>query len=176
MGHFIVNTVRRQHTRHLRRMSPTRHRFTQKICGGEIRLVRNNYVEVSEAFLNKHRVELQGLCADGYIEIRRGAPNGKMYIFGGGDAEVSEATAAPEAVETSEGAGAEETSEPDREGEGEVAAEAEVTEEAPELPDEAPDGSWTKTKLLEYATSMFGSDHAGELGKLTKREILEQLS
>jgi hypothetical protein len=170
---FIINTVRRTHTRTLRRDSTTRHRFTQRICSGQIRLVRQQNIEIRPEFLDTHRVELQRLQSEGCIEVRVGAPNGALFDFGGSDA-VSKATVAPAEVPASTEAGEPEA--PEEDGGGEEVAELEIEVNQEEPLAEVPDMSWTKTKLLEYVTEVYGLDRAEEFSSLTKREILEKLS
>jgi len=174
---FAVSTVRKQHTRALRLMSPTCHRsrqLKQVICGGAIRLVRNRPMALREDLFLQYKDQLADLQSRGAIEVRVGSPQGPVFDFGG-------AMPAPGELQDDASENEEEAAEaPTNEvgdfgdpGDPGDSKNEEVKEAA--QPESTPDMTWTKTALVDYAAQILGESFE-DLDKLTKREILARLT
>lgn len=150
MQYFITNEVRRQSTRIARAMAPTRAKFTQRICGNTLRLVRgrNRGIAISEEVLLKYQDELHEKQKKGLIAVRTGSLTGPLVEF-------SEFTPPPQQKEAPKEA---------------VPLPAEVsTQPAEKSPDKM-----NKAELIEYASVVLGESSA-DLEVLTKRQIMERL-
>lgn len=65
----IRSDVRRVQTRVKRASSPTRHKFTQNLMGGRVRLVRNRSINVSRELVMEHLDELREKADAGILSV-----------------------------------------------------------------------------------------------------------
>ena len=154
MQYFVTNEVRRQSTRTIRAKAPTRARFTQRICGNSLRLVRgkNRGTVITDEQLDKYWEELKSKQDQGLIAVHENTITGPLVDF---DKHPPVKTEKEEEVTTQNDVVTE-------------SAQIEATS-----PEKAPD-KMNKGELIEYASQVLSED-VGELENLTKRQILERL-
>lgn len=150
MQYFITNEVRRQSTRIARAMAPTRAKFTQRICGNTLRLVRgrNRGIAITEELLLKYQDELHEKQKKGLIAVRTGSFSGPLVEFSKLASPIQKEEAPKEEVSIPE----------------EVS-----TQSAEKSPDKM-----NKAELIEYASVVLG-ESSEDLEVLTKRQIMERL-
>lgn len=168
---YVVNMVRRQATRALRRkpLGGKSHRFNLRICGGKVMLRRGKALPMPEEYLEAHSDELKQLMLEGKIDIREGGPHGPSIGMPDAPRPAPKKKPEPEVEAEAEEAPAEEELEAEPE---EAEEEEVVAEEIPE-PDKPLD-KMNKAELIEYCVLVTGMDH-DELEGMVKREILEAI-
>lgn len=88
----IHSLVRKVQTRTKRQKAAGRHRFVQRLAGGDITVRRARPATVTEAKLERHLAELQAAVKEGKIEVR--TPTGRVVDILDAEPRVSEAVEA----------------------------------------------------------------------------------
>lgn len=175
MNLFVCNTVRLPRTRQQRMATGFRHRFKQIICGGSLRLLRNQSAPLKKELFDAYHAQLAEQQAGGAIEVRRDGPNGPAlvvvktedekdgvksvsYRFDVGDLPAEPKVVEPEKVEEPQ----------------EAVEEAAEEDDDDEEVEEVDIDRMRKDELVEFAAEHLELD-AAELAKLTKAEIKEML-
>lgn len=156
--YYVKNMVRRVQTRTARHLMAGRAKFTQRILGNRIRLVRGKFHPITEEQLKQCWEELKSKYNKGLIAVHEGAPSGPVFKFDKKE-HVQEAK----------------DDEPKNEEKVEQAPKAEVESTKPQQTSEmsAEDiDKMKKSDLVEYASKLLGED-PGVLERMTKNEIKE---